>query len=267
MGFTAATATKEKAYKLTLDFMEKLDHKERNLGYATFYQISRKFRNVVIDGICHADFTSNYGPHYYVASQLFETPENSGIRKKFWSWLISDKSPWISLTRFIEPTFNKKSGLQTGWLLDMDKAKGIPFLFVKNFAILTRVFTEKHPCFKFWELAVDSGVDPRDAFVLCTYFCVSDTGNIEYFPLRSSSAWGGHWPIQYLDLNKFLNNLPNFNRKTVNGYWSVESGKCFNFNNLENLGESRKTKFSAVKTLQLSTILDKYYELKREYMK
>lgn len=266
MGLTAASATKEEAYKLTLDFMEKLDHKERNLGFATFYQISHKFRNVVIDGICHVNFVSDHGPYYYVASQLFETPENSVTRKKFWSWLISDKSPWISLTRFIEPTFNKKSGLQTGWLLDMDKAKDVPFLFIKNFAILTRVFTEKHPCFRFWELAVDSGVDPRDAFVLCTYFCVSDTDNIEYFPMRDSSAWGGHWPIQHLDLNKFLNNSPDYS-ETVNGCWSVISGKYFDFNKLENLGESRKTKFSKVKTVQLNTILNKYYELKRECMK
>lgn len=265
MGVTKEVS-KEEAYKIVLDFMENLDYEERNLYYATFIQVAPKFRRVALDLVCHAEFKDDYN-WLHQGSQLFETTENTNLHKKFWKWITHKDSPWYILSKHIEPTYNKTSGLQTGWMVDQDKIKDIPFYFVKNFAILTRVLTEKPNNFAFWEYAVDAGVDPRDAFVLCSYFSYKNN-KIEYSGERGTNINGGHWPIQYLDIRRFTTSDPKLDKNDiwVNGCWQ-DRHQSFPFNKLEGLGVTRKTKFSSVAVLELSEILNKYYPLKKEYMK
>lgn len=258
--------SKEEAYKIALDFMENLNYKERHSAYANFIQVGPKFRRTILDGACHAIFDNDH-KWFYHGSQLFETVENKSLKKKFWEWITHKDSPWYLVSEHIEPTYNKTSGLQTGWIVDQDKVKDIPFNFLKNFAILTRVLTEKSDNFSFWKYAVDAGVDPRDAFVLCSYFSYKNN-LIEYSGSRGSNIEGKHWPLQKLNIKRFTTSDPYLNKDDiwVNGCWQNRN-RYFPFDKLENLGRVRKTKFSSVSILELSEILNVYYSLKKEYMK
>lgn len=265
MGITK-DISKEEAYKIALDFMENLNYKERHSIYANFIQIGPKSRRVALDSACHASFSIDY-KWFYHGSQLFETIENKSLKKKFWEWITHKNSPWYLVSKHIEPTYNKTSGLQTGWIVDQDKVKDIPFKFLKNFAILTRVLTEKPNNFAFWEYAVDAGVDPRDAFVLCSYFSHKND-LIEYSGSRGSNIYGGHWPLQNLDIRRFTTSDPMLDKNDpwVNGCWQNRK-RPFPFYGLEHLGTTKKTRFSSVNIIELSEILNKYYPLKKEYMK
>lgn len=150
--------------------------------------------STVRNGGCHASFRSVPNP-IAIGGGFFPQAGQMEIAQKFWDFVTDKKrSPWkVLMQNGIELVIHPDDKLPVGWILPYETVKNTPFLFQKNFAILTRVFTEKHKQFIIWDKLLKKGVDPADALYLCGL--LFPVANTEGFSYNNSNLSGAHWPL------------------------------------------------------------------------
>lgn len=156
--------------------------------------VGKGYVSTVRNGGCHASFGPVTDP-IAIGGGFLPKAEQMEIAQKFWGFITDkEKSPWKMLMQNgIELVTHPNDNLPVGWILPYETVKNTPFLLQKNFAILTRVFTEKHSNFIAWNKLLKKGVNPADALYLCgLLFPVAQT---EGFSYNSSNLTGAHWPL------------------------------------------------------------------------
>lgn len=141
---------------------------------------------------CHAQLKEVDYP-IVIGGGFFPKETEMEIAGKFWNWITDkEKSPWKKLMQNgIELVISPVDNLPLGWILPHETVSTTPFLFQKNFCILTRVFTEKYPCFEAWDKLLKRGLSPADAFYLCSFLQPAGPG----YAYTQNNTGGAHWPI------------------------------------------------------------------------
>lgn len=185
-------------YKKVLDFLLKISPGSQ--GEANAYsKIVGDTENIVSNGPCHAQMLEVNNP-VCLGGGFAPSEEMMPVAKKVWEWATSDKSPWKCLMKNgIELV--EKDGLYKGWILPEKTLRETPFNLHKNFCIFTRVISEKFNRFKTWDNYVSLGVDPTDAFYLCSMSWLNDKQ-----VTAGGDINGGHWPLT--DYTNEYNKVP-----------------------------------------------------------
>jgi hypothetical protein len=251
-----------------------------------------KYANMMaINHGCHASFTPGHSSKYIV-SGLCPSVQQQSLAEKFWNWISGPISPWRLLFQGeYQPKIYLNDGLFKGWYIEGKAQEYLPENMLKNFAILTRSFTEKNNKYIIWEMLLNKGLDPRDAFYICSSLFYGN-GAITH---DSTSIAGGHWPItDYTPPRKDMEHIYPNNRlnwkifysgqintspvHNPNSYYNQKINYLFElrdsksdylpFNPYQELSlKEFKGRFSSIKSFDLDEIIDKFNKWKSVYVK
>ena len=171
-------------------FIENIQGYDRQAMKAYSYFIGDEAGIMISVGACHASL-KDLKDRIVLTGGLIPVKSQMEDCELFLKWICSEKSPWYSITKNIE--IIRVNNLVNGWLIQGDDLKNAPFYLLKNFCILTRSFTERYDSWRFWANLVRKGVNPGDAFYLCSCFQQNDRGLVTLMDLRS----GGHWAFTH----------------------------------------------------------------------
>lgn len=246
---------------------------------------------------CHYSFlnSDNY-PLSSVGSQFFVLEETRQVGEKFWKWISDpDISPWKKL--FQKGTIKllrNKDDLPFGWTYSGKGINEVPFNFIKNFAIATRMISEKPKKLECWSLFCDKGVHPGDAWFLTTVVTGSSNSKNIVSDDTMGSRQGGHWPLsdcvskiyyhgqekpltRFLDFKKIKTGEVDFNInpkqvygnyyydiEPINGFFqdtSTKDRKIFTLKDHCTLN-TNKGRFSNASSFNIDDVIEGFYKWK-----
>ncbi len=226
--------------------------------------------------VCHSGLSGKKTP-LSLGSGFLPTKKQLPVAERFWEWVTDkDKSPWRVLMQNGIELVRGTNGLPVGWILPKKTLLETPFTFQKNFAILTRVFTEKHENFEFWYLLVNKGVREDDALYLCSCLRYQDGKTT-----IQNQLLGSHWPLSdYVgyDIHSVFTNFDwkayrsgNINPVSqyaglrINGHFcQTKENNYKQFDPIKIPYTLSKGAFSQVKEYDLDVILDEFYKWQDE---
>lgn len=178
--------TTDKNRQTVIDFLKKIPPGNT---FGNFIQVTKDGEPYTFTGMpCHASFIDKPNS-ILIGSGFNPTVDQASKLKKFWGWITdSNSSPWRKLTTLgIELVEDK--GLPKGWIINEDVIKKVPFDFIKNFAILTRIAVEKYDVIERWDKYIQEfELHPADAFYLAAVQNANLTGG--HFPLTDYDFYG-----------------------------------------------------------------------------
>ncbi len=264
----------------------KRQHRMHNVVYA--FAMKDKYNELHADyistGACHAALpfwhTSGMKP-LCVVSELCCAPGYEESTEAAWAWISDPKeSPWRDITKHGIESIRHKDGYLIAWGQNLEGLEIDSHLY-KNWCIATRSIGERDDRWQIWhELVTKKGMSKVDAVFLAGLFTYNNDGQL----VLSTLLEGTHWPFT----NSCLNTKPiNINRQNgfsfekvtkgtpkkesfinippVNGFWTDRKHQPLDtFYTIPSV--TKKTAFSFVSTLEMDTIIDRFYKWKEQYV-
>lgn len=194
----------EDNYKTVKDWLLSVGSVDANRGGSAFSMIITKSGqiNVVQRGACHASMGLNaFGSNVaveYIAAGFLPHIDNLKTGELFWEWISSTEGPWKKITKHGIELIRTPAGVPCGWIIGEEAYKAVPFEFIKNFAIISRMIAERATDMNQWAELVKKGMHPADAFLFMTYMSIEKGyayDRAAATPEVGPMVQGSHWPI------------------------------------------------------------------------
>lgn len=254
------------------------------------------------DGPCHAQMhlTENWeilGSGFYTGHNIKTVPprewkpeDTKRIGLKFWNWITDvHNSPWKEIAKLkpVPILHPKDKDVFLGWYIINPKDGTSPHPnFLKNFCILTRIFSEKFAKIRSWDKFTEKGMDESEAFYLCSAVVNSGVANETSFTTDAFGITGGHWPLTdnydkangnfnyhfQINWNTYRNgNIPKVaNKQPINGFFLKKENddkeyKWFKLDDYKDKVEILNGKFSRLTIMDIDNTIKAFRKWQLDY--